>query len=128
MSPLLARGMKVLSEAEDVDEVVHLHALFPRNAKDTHWIGELSKTGRWCIVSTDGFKKQHRAESEALRRGGHLVFILAPEWSGQPYWSKTAQLVAWWPQILQTAGLVSEGIFSVPFKHRTGAAFKQIKM
>ncbi|BEP60092.1 hypothetical protein GmRootV213_06460 [Variovorax sp. V213] len=106
MSPLLARGVKVLSEAEaeaeaeaeDVDEVV------PRSATDTHWIGELSKTGRWCIVSTDGFKKQHRAESEALRRDGHLVFVLAPEWSGQPYWSKTAQLVTWWPQILRPPG------------------------
>ena len=63
-----------------------------------------------------------------MRRGGHLVFVLEKQWAGQPYWVKAQRLVTWWPQIVQTAGLVDDGMFSVPFAHRTGAKFKQIKM
>ena len=92
------------------------------------WITELSKTGRWCIVSIDRFKKQHRAETEALRRGGHLVFVLEPQWSGQPYWAKAAHFVAWWPQMIKTADLVSSGMFSIPFVHRTGSKLKQLRL
>ena len=130
MSPHLARGMKALSEGgtDGVDDVVHLFDRFNRNAKDVDWITELSKTGRWCIVSIDRFKKHHRAETEALRRGGHLVFVLEPQWSGQPYWAKAAHFVAWWPQVVKTADLVGPGMFSIPFAHRTGSKLKQMRL
>jgi hypothetical protein len=125
----LARGLKALSGvSNDVDDVVHLYDRFERDAKDVDWIGELSKSGRWCIVSSDHFKKHHRAEIEALRRGGHLVFVLEKQWSGQVYWSKAERFVAWWPQMIATAQLVDSGMLSVPFAHRTGAKFKPMRL
>lgn len=121
--------MKVLSEGEnDVDAVVHLFDDFERNAQDVHWITEISKAGRWCIISSDRFNKHHRAEREALRHGGHLIFVLEKQWSGQPYWVKAERFIVWWPQIIATSMLVDSGMFAVPFVHRTGTKFKPIRL
>lgn len=130
MSPHYASGIAGLcgSIKDEVERVVHLNDMFPRDAKDMEWIGELAKTGPWCIVSIDRFKKQHNAEREALRRGGHMVFVLEKQWSGQPYWAKAERLVSWWPQIVSAAQLQSAGMLSVPFTHRAGTKFKQIAL
>lgn len=130
LSPHFARGIAGLcgSVKDEVDRVTHLNDMFARDVQDIEWIGELSKTGPWCIVSIDRFRKNHNAEREALRKGGHLVFVLEKQWSGQPYWAKAERLVAWWPQVIAQARLQSAGMLGVPFAHRAGAKFKQINL
>jgi hypothetical protein len=130
LSPHFARGVDGLcgSVRDEIEQVVHLTDLFQSDAQDVDWIGELTKTGPWCIVSIDRFKKHHNAEREALRKGGHMVFVLEKQWSGQPFWSKAERLVGWWPQIVAQARLQAGGMLSVPFAHRSGAKFKPIKL
>ncbi|VTU26323.1 hypothetical protein SRS16CHR_03835 [Variovorax sp. SRS16] len=130
MSPHLALAIGELCKAaeDDVDVVTHLFDRYPRSAKDLDWIPDLALTGSWVVVSIDRFKKQHNAEREALRKGGHLVFVLEKEWSGRPFWEKAEHLIGWWPQIMKAARLQSSGMLSVPFSRRTGAKFKQLSL
>lgn len=109
-------------------EVVTLYDMFPKDIKDVDFIERLSQTGQWCIVSIDRFTKHHNAEREALRRGGHIVFVLEKQWSTQPYWIKAERLVKWWPQIVAQAKILESGMLSVPFAHRASAKFKQIRL
>lgn len=111
---------------DDVEKVVHLTDLFESKVQDVDWIGELTRSGPWCIVSIDRFKKHHNAEREALRKGGHMVFVLEKQWSGQPFWAKAERLVGWWPHMVSRARIQAGGMLSVPFSHRTGAKFKPI--
>ena len=102
--------------------------MFPSDIKDVDYIDRLSEQGQWCIVSIDTFKKHHGAEREAIRRGGHTVFVLEPQWSSMGFWLKAERLVKWWPQIVQQAAMVERAMFSVPFKHSPTAKFKQIAL
>lgn len=66
--------------------------------------GELAAEGGWIIISCDQFKKS-KAEKELLRQRGPTVFVLDPQWANHVYWDKAAQLVRWWPKILDVARL-----------------------
>lgn len=127
LSPYLAHGIRELSKvATHVETVIHLTDRFPRNAKDLTWIGELAHDGQWYIISIDRFKKQHGAEREAIRRAGHTVFILDPQWSTQGFWAQSERLVKWWPQVVTHAELVSGGAYRVPWRHASAAKFQAI--
>lgn len=129
LSPHMARGIGGMSGiVQDVVEVRHLSDLFPRNTPDVVWIERLNETGPWCILSIDRFKKGHDAEREALRRSGHTVFVLDPQWSKQSYWAQCERLVRWWPQILEQSRLVAAGAFRVPWPHSSSAKFQAIKL
>lgn len=129
LSPHMARGLRELSRAQsDIEEVAHLRDLFPRNASDVEWIEKLNATGPWCILSCDRFKKNHDAEREALRRSGHTVFVLDPQWAKQEYWLQCERLVRWWPQIIEQARLVAKGAFRVPWAHSSKSKFQGIKL
>ena len=62
-----------------VDEVIHLSDRFPRSTPDLEWIPALGQD--WYIVSIDKFAKSRGQEREALRRAGHTVYVLDPQWS-----------------------------------------------
>jgi hypothetical protein len=127
LPPQLAHGLAALSKSEpQVREVIHLSDRFSRNAKDLVWIPELAKDGAWYVVSIDKFKKDHRAEREAIRRAGHTVYVLDPQWSSQEYWAKVARLTLWWPHVLQHASLSSGGVFRVPWRHTSQARFQSM--
>jgi hypothetical protein len=111
-----------------VQEVRVLSDMFPRDIADVDYIDSLSRTGQWCIVSIDTFRKHHRAEREAIRRGGHTVFVLESQWSDMSFWQKAERLVKWWPQIVQQAALVERAMFAVPFRHSPSTKFKQITL
>lgn len=119
--------MRELSKvAPQVESVLHLTDRFARDAKDLTWIGELADQGPWYIISIDRFKKQHGAEREAIRRAGHTVFILDPQWSTQGFWAQSERLVKWWPQVLAYSELVSGGAYRVPWRHSSVAKFQAI--
>lgn len=91
----LAHGVGVLSKNEfDIGSVIHLSDRFPRNEKDTVWISALVADGApWYVVSIDKFKKDHRAERQAISAAGHTVYVLDAQWSSQPYWGKAARFI-----------------------------------
>ena len=124
LPPSLAQAMAALCEHEDV-EVVHLRDRFAENTTDTEWIKALSKEGNWAVISIDRFKKSP-LEKEALRRSGLTAFILVKGWSDHKYWEKAAQLVRWWPRIMEQAELVQPGaVFEVPWNFSGKGKFRQ---
>jgi hypothetical protein len=128
LSPHLAHGVRELSSiTPGVDQVLHLTDMFKRDALDLEWIGDLAEDGPWYVVSIDRFKKQHNAEREAIRRAGHTVYVLDPQWSRFPFWMQAERFVGWWPQIVAHAGLVSGGAYRVPWTRSPRTKFEAIK-
>lgn len=122
LSAHLAHGIRELSKTNpEIEHVDHLSDLFPRNAADVIWIGELSKTGPWYVISIDKFKKQRGAEREAIKRAGHTVFVLDPQWSTHSYWLQAERLVKWWPQIVNYSKIASGGTYRIPWQHSSSA-------
>ena len=126
LPPGLAHGIAGLSEAHaNVESVIHLTDRFKGPVQDLEWIAALANDpgSPWYIVSIDKFRKNRGAEREALRRAGHTVYVLDAHWSAQRYWLKCAQLVLWWPQILQHANLSRGGVYRVPWRHSSKSKF-----
>ncbi|MFO1217642.1 MAG: hypothetical protein U1E89_04575 [Burkholderiaceae bacterium] len=128
LPPAIACAIAALSDAEEgVGRIVHLRELFPPGTDDLVWIPGLKTHGDdWYVVSQDKFRKSKGAEREALRREGYGVYVLEPAWSSHPYWAKCAQLVVWWPQVLQHARLTRGGVHRVPWRHTARKKFESI--
>ncbi len=126
LPPQLAHGVAALSKNEPhVDKIMHLRDRFAGNEKDVVWMAALAAGGDpWYVISIDKFKKDHRAEREAIRRAGHTVYVLDPQWSSQPYWGKAARFLLWWPHILAHAKLTSGGVHCVPWRYTSQSRFK----
>jgi hypothetical protein len=129
LSPHIAAAIRELSKSEpDVEQVIHLRERFQQSAPDVHWIGSLTQDGPWNIISADRFAKNRDAEREALRRAGHTVFVLDPQWINHTYWVQAERIVRWWPLIVAQARLASRGAFRVPWRHTNKARFEGIKL
>ena len=109
-----------------VERVIPLKDKFAPNTPDPEWLGVLLEEGGWIVVSIDRFKKS-TAEREMLRRQGLTVFVLDPQWS-KPYWAQAAQLVQWWPKILDVAKLTSKTALWVPWRFTSKSTFEQIRV
>jgi hypothetical protein len=127
LPPTLARGLAELSKFNpNVETVLALKDRFPASTADIVWLKELATEGGWIVVSIDRFKKSS-AEREMLRQQALTVFVLDPQWSKQ-YWIQTAQLVQWWPKILEVAKLTSKTAMRVPWRFSNKSTFKQIRI
>jgi len=118
LPPSLAHGLKALCGNDPkISDVIHLRDRFSGDTKDLVWIPALAREeGPWYVVSIDKFKKDHRAERQAISRAGLTVYVLDSQWSGQSYWNKAARLVLWWPTINKHASLSSGGVYRVPWR------------
>jgi hypothetical protein len=126
LPPTLARGIAELSKLDPkVEVVLPLKDRFPPNTPDLVWLNALANEGGWIVVSIDRFRKS-TAEREMLRRQGLTIFVLDPQWS-KPYWGQTAQLVLWWPKILDVAKLTSKTALRVPWRFSNRSTFEQIR-
>ena len=127
LPPALARALEALSRHSElpVDCVVALRDRFSANATDVAWMSELASEGGWNVVSGDNFRKSS-AERELLRRAGFNVFVLQKAWSSQQYWQKSAQLVLWWPKIVDYARQSQKAAVRVPWRH--AGKFEQIRL
>lgn len=127
LPPSLARGIGELSKFDPVvEQVIPLKDKFAANTPDLEWLGALAVEGGWIVVSIDRFKKS-TAEREMLRRQGLTVFVLDPQWS-KPYWGQAAQLVLWWPKIVDVAKLTSKTALRVPWRYTSKSTFEQIRV
>jgi len=109
-----------------VNKVIHLRDMFAANTPDLVWLNALVTEGSWIVVSIDRFKKSS-AEREMLRQQGLTVFVLDPQWS-KPYWVQSAQLVQWWPNIMNVAKLTSKTALRVPWRYTSKSTFEQIRV
>lgn len=98
-----------------VGEVVHLRDRFPANTPDTEWMVALGKQKNWTILSGDAFRKANGAERKVLREHKLSFFVLQSSWSSHTYWNKTAQLVLWWPRIVEQSVAVEGIALEVPW-------------
>lgn len=127
LPPALARALNELSCHSEirVEKVIALRERFVANTPDEVWLAELASEGGWNIVSGDNFRKS-TAERELMRRAGFNVFVLQKSWSSQKYWQKAAQLVLWWPRIIDYASKSQRIAARVPWK--PSGKFEQIKL
>lgn len=107
-----------------VREVTHLKTRFPVDTQDVTWIQALAIEKDWTILSGDAFRKGNGVERKILRKSGLSVFVLQSSWSSYPYWEKTAQLLRWWPRIVEQANAVDKIAMEVPW--RISGKFKQL--
>lgn len=107
-----------------VGQVVHLKTRFPASTSDTDWMQELASEKNWTILSGDAFRKRNGVERKVLRNTGLSVFVLQNSWSSYVYWEKTAQLIHWWPRIVDQANAVQSLAMEVPW--RTAGKFTQL--
>ncbi len=122
LPPDLAHAVRELCHAEPkVQGVFHLTDKFKGNTPDLEWIRALD--GSWYIVSIDKFSKGRGQEREALRRAGHTVYVLDPQWSTHMFWRKSSQLILWWPHVLDHARLTEGGIYRIPWRYTSGKKF-----
>ena len=122
-------GLNELSRGEPgVHEVWHLRDLFPGPTPDTVWLKGIADldAGPWFVISIDKFRKKAGAERLAIRRHGHVVYVLDPSWSKAGYWAKAANLVSWWEPLLAHARLTSGGVFRVRWRRGAVAKFEAI--
>lgn len=127
LPPSLARGIAELSKFDPkVEAVVALRDKFAADTPDEAWLSALAEEGGWIIISKDRFKKSS-AEQELIRRRGLTVFVLDPQWA-KPYWVQAAQLVHWWPKILEVSKLTSKSAMRVPWKITGKSTFEQIRI
>jgi hypothetical protein len=101
-----------------------LRSRFAANTPDIDWIQELASERDWTIISGDAFRKRNGVERKILRRSGLSVFVLQSSWANYPYWDKTANLIRWWPRIVDQANAVEAIAMEVPW--RIAGKFKQL--
>lgn len=96
--------------------MVHLRDRFAASTPDTQWIQALASEKDWAIVSGDAFRKRNGVERKVMRSSGLSVFVLQNSWANYPYWPKTAQLIHWWPRLVEQANAVRSQAVEVPWR------------
>jgi len=124
----MARAIAELAQAQGI-EVIHLSQKFERNTRDVDWIRQLHEDHEdeeddWIIVSGDTRISRSKAERATWHESRLTAFFLDNGWSSKKFWVQAAELVRWWPLILETSRKCSPGSgFLLPFK---GSTPKQI--
>ena len=97
----MARAMRELAHAQSCD-VIHLSDRFPRDVPDSEWIRAIRDEG-WVIVSGDTRISRNKVERAVWHESGLTAFFLDDGWSSKKFWVQAAELVRWWPIIVDTA-------------------------
>ncbi|TCH97904.1 hypothetical protein EJV46_11830 [Roseococcus sp. SYP-B2431] len=113
LPPALARAMNELFQPEH--EARALREKFPANVSDVEWITELSRDGRWVVISGDRRITRNRAEQAAFRNSRLIGMFLAPALCRAPVAKQAERILALWPSIEILANTVAGGaMFEMP--------------
>lgn len=111
----MARALQELAKSQGV-EITHLSERFKRNVPDVEWISSIGKEG-WIVVSGDTRISRNPVERAAWHEAGFTVFFLDDGWSSKSFWVQAAELIRWWPIIIQTSRSCAPGSgFRLPFQ------------
>lgn len=108
--------------------VKHSSEIVERGAKDVDLFKALSEE-KYAIHITQDNHQRKQIERKAIADAGLIVFVLAKSWATQPFWIKSAQLIRWWPLIVDHAARMKPpACFRVPWKIQGQGKFEQIKL
>lgn len=121
-----ARMLSALA-AVDRHEVVHVTDLVPRGASDLQLFQAIAQRGIGVHITQDHHHRK-QVERESIAALGLIVFVLSKSWSDQMFWLKAAQLVRWWPLMVEQAERMRPpAAFRVPWKIQGKGRFEQIR-
>ena len=126
LPPRLARAIDVL--LGDSGKAVHLTDRFTPDTPDIEWISALASEGNWVIISGDVRITRNPQQCKAWQEANLTTFFLPKKkWMASDPWLQAANLVRWWPDIMDQARRVAPGAgFLVPFKYK--GRFEQVKL
>jgi hypothetical protein len=125
LPPRIAKAIGALLDPPDV--AVHLTDEFSANAPDVEWLDRLGKQGDWIIISGDPRIVRSPHERKAWQTARLTTFFLKKGWTNVTFWQQAAQLVRWWPDIMNQAKRVAPGAaFLVPLNY--SGRFEQLRL
>ena len=129
LPPALARAIDcLLRSVEPEHSACHLIDRFEPHTTDLQWIEALSTEPGTVIITQDALYRD-KLQKAALRASDLVVFALSKGWASQRFWLKAAQLVRWFPRIIDQANLIRGGaVFSVPWNVSGDGKFEQVKL
>ncbi|RYD94134.1 MAG: hypothetical protein EOP50_10005 [Sphingobacteriales bacterium] len=107
LSPAMARALQELFKHQH--EIKALRDKFNPNISDIAWITELSREGRWIIISGDRRITKNRAEHTAFASSKLIGMFLAPGLYKSPVIKQTERLLALWSNIETVSNTVEGG-------------------
>jgi hypothetical protein len=120
----LARALNALFVGEH--GVVHLREKFGPGIKDVEWIEELSREGRWVVISADRRITRNRAEYQVFRNSKLIGFFMSRALYKSKLKKQAERLLALWDGMVDLAKRVEGGaMFELPTKSTT--RFPQLK-
>jgi hypothetical protein len=101
IAPALSKAIASLAGSKGI-EVVHLSERFvDRSIADIEWISTIREEG-WIIISGDTRITRSPAERAAWHESGLTAFFLDDAWARRNFWVQAAELVRWFPAIIET--------------------------
>jgi hypothetical protein len=107
LPPALARSLAALFIRQH--EIIHLRDRYGPGVKDLQWIPELSREGRWVVISGDRRITKVQAEYHAFRNSRLTGFFLAKGLYKAPLIKQMERILILWPLIEQQASIVEGG-------------------
>jgi hypothetical protein len=124
MSPAMGRAIRELFR--DHHEIALLREKFHTGVTDLEWIAELSRDGRWVIISEDRRITRNRAEYAAFRNSRLVGFFLSQGLHKAPVIKKMERLLALWSTIETLSSTVEGGaMFELP---TTSTRVRQLRL
>lgn len=123
LPPAMAKSLAALFVGQH--EIIHLRDRFGKGVTDLEWIPELSREGRWIIISGDRQITKVHAEYQAFRNSRLVGFFLSKGLYKAKLIKQLERILALWETIEQQAAIVQGGaMFELP---STSTRLRQIK-
>lgn len=124
LPPALAKALAALFEGSH--DVHHIRPYFGPGVKDVDWINQLSRDGRWAIISGDRRITRVHAEYQAFRSSRLVGFFLSKGLYKAPLIKQMERILVLWPLMEQSVTIVAGGaMFELPM---TSNRLKQLKI
>jgi len=118
VAPAMAEAIAALTKSQGT-EVVHLQQRFSPNTPDPEWISCIAREG-FVIISGDPRISRNPANREAWIESGLTAFFFGDGWASKRLMVQAAELVRWWPIIVDTVRSCPPGSgFILPVKAST---------
>jgi hypothetical protein len=115
ISKAMAVAIAAIGKSQGI-EIVHLTEIFDAKTPDTVWIPGIKGMG-FVVVSGDPRISRNPANRAAWLESGLTAFFLDHGWMDKKLWVQAAELIRWWPIIMDTAKECTPGSgFLLPFK------------
>lgn len=124
LPPAMAKALAALFIGEHT--IIHLRDRYGPGVKDLEWIPELSREGRWVIISGDRRITRVHAEFQAFHNSRLVGFFLSKGLYKARLTKQVERILALWDVIEQQAGIVQGGaMFELPV---SSTKLRQIKL